>query len=472
MVTLRILGLNNPKEIAWYTVLIALAILIGVNGALGSPLLLVGMVIGGWIVLFGISHPRMLAWILLFFSWLPLGSLERKGISLGGLDPSASRLALTILCFTLVIVLKRLTLPKVFTVYLLFLAYSAFSVAFSLDKLEGIRTVFKLAYPLLLSIIVYHSIHSKKDIHRVLKILAYSGILGFLFNFVLLLNPGGAFSSDVQEYSIARFYGWAGWGAYAYFSGLLALLFISLFVLRHRKRDWWTGAFFTVQSLATLLRISFAALFLSLLFIDYRTKRGWRAPLILILSFVIFINTPLFDRMWYRPIEPKDLFTHDIAFTLSNLNLRGRDLFWRVALKNINSGNVIQGTGLGTYAALIEREVGFRWQAHGEYFKLALELGIIGLGLLILTYIFIWREMHRLYHQGEKPLTKGLALAGAAGLMFYSVTSITGNTFGYYAELGGPFFTILVLAARAAQLERFQSEHLWQERCGDLSSGS
>lgn len=387
---------------------------------------------------------RWLVYILILLAWFPFPLLEEQGLK----EASGIRLVLLLFAFALLLLMGRIRFPKIFLPYALFLSYAAVTVLWSPAKAEGVRTVAKWLYPLLFGLLVYQTIHSTREITRLLRLFAWSGVIGLLFSVPLLF-----LRQDADNYWITSVYGWSGVGMYGYFTGLLALLFISLFATRRKARYRSWGIFLAVQSVATLVRTTFGALMLALLALDFRIGKWWRAPLLMLLGGIVFVYSPLFDRMFYTPIEPVDLLTTPIADTLRNVRLSGRANFWGVALDHIDRTNIVQGSGLGTYITLAVEASGLRWQAHGEWLKLVLETGLIGTAIMLSFFVTAWLRLSKLVGRTSDPLTRGLCLGGMSGLLFYAIIAVAGNPFGYYAEFTGPLFAILVMAIRSYQMQ-------------------
>ena len=102
---------------------------------------------------------------------------------------------------------------------------------------------------------------------------------------------------------------------------------------------------------------------------------------------------------------------------------------WRDAWEMID-GHLILGRGLGTFQwsfpayERLEPDVPAKY-AHNDYLQALAEVGVVGLALLVWTFLVAWRIAVRNLRQSDDPLARGIGLALIGALTATALQEIT-----------------------------------------------
>jgi O-antigen ligase len=179
------------------------------------------------------------------------------------------------------------------------------------------------------------------------------------------------------------------------FAFLLSFVPLAIFMLTHRSRAIKYIAFFSVTSsiillLATTSRASWLAA--GIVLIVYIL---WpiliKSRLLFHLSFFTILVSAIVATWGYiiAPNYAWGLRLQELSLAYTGKNLfSGRQRFWGELVSTIELQPWF-GYGAG---AIAQTFTGFDWSAHNLYFQVLLQVGVIGLGGLILMLWGIWRE--------------------------------------------------------------------------------
>jgi len=121
---------------------------------------------------------------------------------------------------------------------------------------------------------------------------------------------------------------------------------------------------------------------------------------------------------------------------------------WEQA-KQMISESPLLGWGFGITAQLSIKAEGFEgrtWNSfHNNYLQTLVEIGAIGLGLVVLTFFMGVYTGWRLFRTSEEPLARALGLGLIACVIGTLVGNIAGSYWQYYS-IGGFYWTFLGLA--------------------------
>lgn len=147
---------------------------------------------------------------------------------------------------------------------------------------------------------------------------------------------------------------------------------------------------------------------------------------------------------------------------------------WRDAVTLISASPVI-GTGFDTYQ-FMHRIAQFR-DTHNYYVKVLVEMGAVGLLLLLIVIFQMWWTGLRLYHATQDPFLQSLGLGFAAMIIAAALANLFGDRWTYL-QVDGPMWVLLgcvirgqAIAEEEAEVEK-ASERSTQEKslAGDLVS--
>lgn len=104
--------------------------------------------------------------------------------------------------------------------------------------------------------------------------------------------------------------------------------------------------------------------------------------------------------------------------TVEYLNAEGRFDFWKYIFPIFQENSII-GSGLGKISSLAIKMGGSAWrQAHNEYYQLAIEGGIIGLGIAIWGIVVYFKTFFRLKENRLALCLASIFLAGLINALF------------------------------------------------------
>lgn len=370
------------------------------------------------------------------------------------LNLSGVRLMAVVLGLALYLPLGRLNITRWRggQIYLLLLAWAAVTLLYAPLRMEGLRDLFKLAYPWLLFEVLMREVKGPRMVHSLIRVLLAGLLLGTAAGFLLPLFHRRIYSTFVAiERVVAQFYWWISWASFAFFVSVVALLCygLALYHPAHRRvylSLWGIGV---LDVVLTCVRMPLGALSASWAFMEWHYSRKRALALIPLIAIGLFLVLMVFleQRMFYSG-------TNLSTGSLGAIKLSGRSLFWGIAVQHLSLGTLLQGQGLGAYMQLSKQTLGFYYPVHNDYLKLLLETGLIGLGLFLTAHAWFIQHLRKLAATAQRPLTQALLLAAPAAHVCYLVGSLTDNGIWYYAPFSGPVWCLTALALRSWDLEQ------------------
>lgn len=434
-------------------------------GLAWAPWLVAGAVLGGVILVVTVLWPLETLTVLLFLGPLDLSFLTGglKGLleDLGGLDMNGIRLVGVTAGWSLLILGNRaawgrLADPAV-RWYVAFLAYAALTLPFSVDALEGLRLLFKLAWPLLVYLTVIGPDTTRARIDRMVDWTLIGACVLVAVNpfFVLGGNVVVEVSGDVRV-------GGAGihQNPFSFYLLIVVLLSLGRFAARGQLRYvvlglaaifWMALTLTRITLLAGLVALTAAGLYGSL------ARRKYR-PLVMAAGFAGVIGLALTPVVLTRtfgyvpgPGELIGLVSDPVAL-YTTVNWQGRELFWGVLVASWMA-NPLFGLGLGSSSGILKSlfTTDMGTVAHNEYVRLGTDTGFLGIGLFFVA-MSAWIRRILTLPDGASPAVQEVALPALAGILAWAVISITDNAFDYYApftQYVGFLVGAGVVAARA-----------------------
>src|SRR5688572_15126826 len=191
MSTMTLGDQNLPLRLVSLACLVTAMLMIAL-GAVHSPFMVTGAVLGATVLVVALASPLALIATMLVIGPVDLSFLTGGFKSLlpgmGGLDMNGIRLIGATAGFTVFIMFepraRAAAVGRLGTPWLCFLAFAAVSVVISMDRLEGLRLLLKLAYPFLTFLIV---IGVAATTERIDKLTNYTLIAAALY--ALVINP-------------------------------------------------------------------------------------------------------------------------------------------------------------------------------------------------------------------------------------------------------------------------------------------
>ncbi len=139
---------------------------------------------------------------------------------------------------------------------------------------------------------------------------------------------------------------------------------------------------------------------------------------------------------------------------------------WKDAA-NLIVQNPITGSGFDTYQYM--RRVGRYTDTHNYYIKVLVEMGLIGLLLLLAILFQMWRLGFQLFKTADDPFLQGLGLGFAALVICIAVANLFGDRWTYLPE-DGYLWVLLGCVMRAHQIAKEEGAEKATEVAGLIPS--
>jgi len=425
----------------------ALLLAFGLGYALArSPFLVAGLVVGGALLALALLRPLAVVGVMLLLGPIDLsavtGGYQGLFANLGGLDMNGIRLIGVVISFLAIIAVDRdvlhHALARYSRWYLIFLVYATVTLIYSTSILDGARLLLKLGYPFLISVLVLGLVRSRED----LEVLAGWVFVGAIA--IILINPlyviAGGYVVDMSGRIRVEGLG-AHQNPFSFYLLVVLLFSVARYLARGQVRYLILAFALGGWIILTLTRITLAAAFVGLIgaaLYDALVTRRYRTVGIVGLVGLV-IGLPLLPIVLERTLgfvpslgELAGLLTDPVGL-YHQMNWQGRQVIWPLAFSAF-MGSPLFGIGLGGSTAILLAQYGGAMGGviHNEYLRLAVDTGVIGLGLFALA-IGVWAfGMVEVGRRGDR-LAREFALPAFAGILAWAILSITDNVFDYYA---------------------------------------
>jgi O-antigen ligase len=428
------------------TTLVVVALLATGYGLAANPLLAAGAVLGVIVLAVTLTWPMVVVAVMLALGPVNLGFLtggyKELLPALGGLDMSGIRLV-GISAGLATVVLTRADLLKALVAiparwYVLFLAWAGATLAFSPASLEGLRLLLKLAYPLLIFLVVAAPERRVGELHRLGDWALWGATLLLLINPIFVVN--GSYVLESNEWFRVSLPG-SHQNPLSFYLLAIVMICIGRFRARGQARYLLLGSVATVWIALTLTRITFLASFVAMAIVTLHTAiadRNWRVLLAAAVFAVILgglaLEGVLVRTFGYLP-NPGQLLALmlDPVTLYQAINWQGRDTLWGILILSFQASPVV-GSGLGASSMAIEAVLGETMVAHNEYLRLAVDTGLIGCLLFFLAMrSWIGASMQAMRRVGRK--ADEYAMPALALIAAYGVIALTDNALDYYGPL-------------------------------------
>jgi O-antigen ligase len=440
----------NPTANTWLAVALLGTVLVGLSfGTVHAPWIVTGAVLGAAVLAIALVAPLALVGIMLVIGPIDLsfmtGGFKSLFPQLGGLDMNGIRLLGATAGFTAYIMFEPRSRSAAWgslgRPWLIFLAFAAATLPWSLDRVEGLRLLLKLAYPFLTFLIVLGVAASRERACKLmLWTLAAAVVYTVIVNPILALNGG-----TYVDYEGFRRVGGLGTGEapYAFYVTPILMIVFARFVTRLQLRYFWFSLLLIGWIALTGTRIAALAALVGLLAIGLLAARssGKKGILIGSLVAIVLAAVMLLPNLLARsfgfiptPGELLQLVRDPIAL-FNSMNWHGRQFLWAIAWAAFLASPII-GRGLGSSTAVIQETFpaeGIR-VPHNEYVRLLTDTGVLGVVLFLIAMMIWFRAALRLA-KNQDPLVREFSFAAAAVLIGWLLIAITDNAIDYYSNL-------------------------------------
>jgi len=306
------------------------------------------------------------------------------------------------LLFSLIVLmvnLKELKEKKLTRLWLLFIAWSLLSLAYSFDIVSSIKELsryFSIFFSFALGAVL---IKKSQDLTMLIKVIIFSSLIPALVALAQYF-----FGSGLAEGGLNRLYGtMAHPNMLAFYLLLPITLSISIFLTVKKSR---------IESYVYLV----IAIFLSFILIFTYTRGAYVA---LLLIFILIGLLKFRKFLMVAGLGLLVLYVVALPFqerfnTIFQADPYG-SISWRIGLYRDSLSYIMEspviGQGVGLAETVISKNRDFRLgaaQPHNDYIRLALDGGAIGVALYLILIITLFYELIRFYRQEDRSRLKML----------------------------------------------------------------
>ncbi|HSJ32647.1 MAG TPA: O-antigen ligase family protein [Longimicrobiales bacterium] len=414
-----------------------------------SPFLAMGAVVGALLTVFALTRPLAIVGLMLVIGPADLsvltGGFKSMFEQLGGLDMNGIRLLGMSAALALVIMADRQIARQVFrpaaVFYVLLILYCAASLLFSPAPLDGARLVLKIAYPLLVFIVIVGLLPERATLDRLMDaVLVGAAVLCLVVN-PLYLAFGG-FEREIGGYIRLRGLG-AHQNPFAFYLVAALLMSFVRFTTRLQIRYLLLCAVCSFWMVLTITRIASLAIVVALLTIGVvnavltrRTRALAGAVAAGVLLAIPFAGPVLQRTLGFVP-TPGELLAlmRSPQVLIQTMNWEGREAFWAVVFDAYLASPGL-GLGMGASSAVLRLHFpSFSAPVvHNDYLRLLSEAGVVGVVLFGCALMAWWVSTMRAARTGDRTVRE-YALPAFGCIAALSIIGLTDNVFDYY----GPF---------------------------------
>lgn len=438
----------GPREWILVPAVIGGAAVVSVALAL-SPFLALGAVIGGVLTLFALTRPLALVGLMLVIGPADLsmvtGGFKSMFEQLGGLDMNGIRLIGMSGALGLVVLADRqvgrqLFNPRAFF-YVALIAYGAATLLVSPAPLDGARLLLKIAYPLLVFLVITGLSPDRLRLDRLMDaVLIGAAVLCLVVNPLYLAF--GDFERSVGGWVRLRGVG-VHQNPFAFYLVAAILMSFVRFTTRGQARYLLLCAICSVWMMLTITRIAFLAALVALFAVGVVSAIVTRRSRVLIGALIaaLLITMPFAPLVLERSLgfvpsagELVALLSSPRALVLA-MNWEGRDVFWALVFQAFMASPV-QGLGLGASAFVLRLHLPGMSNpvVHNDYLRLLADTGIIGVSLFACALgAWAWGALRAAALPDRT--TREYALPAVGCIAALAIIGLTDNAFDYY----GPF---------------------------------
>ena len=436
-----------------------------------EPWMATGVVVGGTILCLLILRPKLILGLMLalgpfdlsfmtggFKALLPgLGGLDMNGIRLIGVVAGLGALALVERDMV------RHALGRYGRWYVVFLTFAAATLLYTPARVEGLRLLFKLAYPFMLFVAVLAMVRTREELERLTDWTLWGAIA-----IALVLNPiyvlAGGYEVDLAGRVRVHGVG-AHENPFSFYLLVVTLISFTRYSVRGQLRYLALCGVFGVWMALTLTRITLlagmagltgAALYAALIARNYRAVTA--AGIIGGALATVLVPVALERSLGYIPTASElwRLLTDPVAFWES-VNWQGRQIIWPVLFRMFLASPIV-GNGLGASTVfLIETFQGAMGAViHNEYLRLLIDTGLVGATLFAIA-VLSWLVGVLRAGRNDDPLAREFAMPAFAAIVAWVFIAATDNAFDYYAPFTQYIGFLCAGALAAASLAQVEA---------------
>ncbi len=412
-----------------------------------DPWFATGAVVGGAILCLLLLRPKLLLGVMLALGPFDLsfmtGGFKALLPGLGGLDMNGIRLIGVVAGLGALAVVERdmirHALGRYGRWYVVFLVFAGATLVFTPARVDGVRLLFKLAYPFMVFVAVLTLARSREELERLTDWALYGAIA-----IALVLNPiyvlAGGYEVDIAGRVRVHGVG-AHENPFSFYLLVMTLIAFTRYSVRGQLRYLVLCGVFGIWMALTLTRITLlagmaglggAALYAAL--VARNTRAVVAAGIIGGSLATVLIPVALERSLGYIPTASElwRLLTDPTAFWES-VNWQGRQIIWPVLFRTFLASPIV-GNGLGASTLfLIEAFQGAMGGViHNEYLRLLIETGLVGSALFAIA-ILVWLGGVLQAGRHDDPLAREFAMPAFASIVAWVFIAATDNAFDYYA---------------------------------------
>ena len=444
--------LDRPRrdwvEVAVYAFAPVIALGAGALVSRSWPLVVAG-VMAGAVLLVALSRPKWLLAFVVITGCLPLNFVtegQRSVLSsAGGSTVSGVLLVVYVGVLGVVLIANRQLVGglAVFAIPLVWVAWATFTLVYTDWADEGIRLAFKLWYPFLVGIMAYYWCRRPGGV-RDIRMWWYVGFV--LVTVIALLRLAVVGAAAFAEDGLYRYSSFSHPSPFSFFMLVTFTFAYALWSSSRRRLDGVVALVAAVQVVASLTRISIAALVVSILVMTvlhmsspWRVLRGVLIALAVVAVLVmgLLASPTLQSRVFFEPVSS----VGEMVANPDNLDTKGRDAVWSAIITDYDSGDTAGGRGLGSSTRLFRLGeiagslAGKTAAVHNEYLRVLYEQGALGLTVFIAMLVGSFAFLASCVRRG-RGLERALLSAAAAAVAAYAIVAITDNALDYYNIMG------------------------------------
>jgi O-antigen ligase len=424
------------------------AVVIGA-GAASAPFLTMGVVLGALLTVFALTQPLVLVGVMLVVGAADLsfvtGGFKSMFGDLGGLDMNGIRLIGMTSALSLVVVADRRVGGQVFQPTAIFyaavLAYGALTLSFSPAPLYGLRMLLKIAYPLLVFVVIAGVAPSRERLDRLMDaVLIGAAVL------CVVINPLYVLFGDFERV-IAGWVRLRGLGLhqnpFAFYLTIPLLIGVVRFSTRRQVRYLVLSALCGAWMVLTITRIAFLGVMVGLLAVGVtsavlaRQTRVLAAALVLGVLVAVPFAPPVLERTFGFVPSARELVAllQNPQSLYHGMNMEGRQVVWAVVFQAFQAAPLL-GTGFGGSTFVLS--VHFPWFSsptpHNDYLRLLADAGVVG-GALFALAMAAWTAAAVRAARIADRTVREYALPAVGSIAAFAIIGLTDSPFDYYGQL-------------------------------------
>ncbi|MBU0722337.1 O-antigen ligase family protein, partial [Patescibacteria group bacterium] len=313
-------------------------------------------------------------------------------------------LGIFILVFTLCWIIAKtkeiFKTPNILIIFL-FLFISLISILYSQNQFAALEELVRICSFFAIYFLTFNLIKTKYDLQLARKIFLVSAIIPFFFGLWQIIAKTGL----ADESGFLRIYGsFAHPNAFSYFLVIILTLLIYFFITEENQKTKILYLLFIILNFILLVFtysrgawLAFATILLLLGILKYR-KLLFKSLITIILFIILIVSVDLFfpnyNSSYFLNFNPSRRIIE--SFSLNH----NSSISWRIELwqemADVFWKKPFLGHGIGSFEQECLKATGFytgSYEAHNDYLRLAIELGLIGLTIYVLLILIILKNI-------------------------------------------------------------------------------